>query len=327
LWSGSTVYGPPEARAGKFVADGVFDPNKVDPQIGVAVVIRQLMELDNSISFGDIPSAPIGVSEPDVVLADDMLQVQSSLNALGIQPQLVEDGINGKHTMAAISLFQRQHGLNDTGLPNAATIAAIAKASVPPAPATPAPSGLPQILQQLQVLEQAVLSMSNSAANNNAATPSAPINPSDPIAIVERALGMMQKLNLQSGTGASTVGPGTPTAEQLQQVMNVILAMTGQSKPELGQVNGALGETIGNLLDGKKTAIGIFGSLFTSLLSAAASLPQTGGLAGVVQMIATSVPGLSQFALPIFLAMTAWGVLGKLEKWSQGTAPPPKPQA
>ena len=133
LWSGSTVYGPPEARAGKFVADGVFDPNKVDPQIGVAVVLKQLMALDNSISFGGPPSAPIGAPEPDVILADDVLQVQRSLNALGIQPQLVEDGINGKHTMAAISLFQQQHGLNDTGLPDAATITAIAKASVQPA--------------------------------------------------------------------------------------------------------------------------------------------------------------------------------------------------
>jgi hypothetical protein len=42
--------------------------------------------------------------------------------------------------------------------------------------------------------------------------------------------------------------------------------------------------------------------------------------------IVGAVPGLGQVALPIFLAMTAWGVLGKIEKWAQGTAPPPKPQ-
>ena len=91
-------------------------------------------------------------------------------------------------------------------------------------------------------------------------------------------------------------------------------------------MNGALGETIGNLLNGKKTAIGIGGSLITSLLAAVTSSPNAGGLAGLLGTIATSVPGLSQFTLPIFLAITAWGVLGKIEKWSQGTAPPPKPQ-
>ena len=49
-----------EERAGKFVADGVFDPNKVDPQLGVAVILKELMGLDNSIIFGVAPSAPSG---------------------------------------------------------------------------------------------------------------------------------------------------------------------------------------------------------------------------------------------------------------------------
>ena len=35
----------------------------------------------------------------------------------------------------------------------------------------------------------------------------------------------------------------------------------------MGQVNGALGETLGNLLNGKKTAIGIVGTALTSVLS------------------------------------------------------------
>jgi hypothetical protein len=43
-------------------------------------------------------------------------------------------------------------------------------------------------------------------------------------------------------------------------------------------------------------------------------------------LLATLTPaaGLSGFALPVFLGMTAWGVLGKMEKWAQGTAPPPR---
>jgi hypothetical protein len=28
--------------------------------------------------------------------------------------------------------------------------------------------------------------------------------------------------------------------------------------------------------------------------------------------------------MPIFLGLAAWGVLGKMEKWAQGTAPPPR---
>jgi hypothetical protein len=31
---------------------------------------------------------------------------------------------------------------------------------------------------------------------------------------------------------------------------------------------------------------------------------------------------LSGYAMPVFLALAAWGALGKFEKWAQGTAPP-----
>src|SRR5262245_37128263 len=50
LWGGSNIYGPPEQRPGKFVADGVFDPNKVDPQLGAAVILQAMMALDPSIT-------------------------------------------------------------------------------------------------------------------------------------------------------------------------------------------------------------------------------------------------------------------------------------
>jgi hypothetical protein len=174
----------------------------------------------------------------------------------------------------------------------------------------------------LQALEQAILSI-----NKGSAMAPGPLNPNDPIAVIERVTGILQKLNLPSGPAAALpANSGTASAEQLQQAMNVILAIAGRAQPVLGQVNGALGQTIGNLLNGKKAAIGIGGSLLTSLLSAAAASPQASGLGGVVQLLATSVPGLGQFALPIFLAMTVWGVLGKFEKWNQGTAPLPKAQ-
>lgn len=48
VWSGTDQY----AR-GKYVADGVFDPNAVDQQIGCAGLILALRELDPSVRFAD----------------------------------------------------------------------------------------------------------------------------------------------------------------------------------------------------------------------------------------------------------------------------------
>ncbi|AWM02526.1 hypothetical protein [Bradyrhizobium amphicarpaeae] len=46
LWSGTNQY-----RAGKYVRDGVYDPGKVDPQLGCAALMIALMELDPEIDF------------------------------------------------------------------------------------------------------------------------------------------------------------------------------------------------------------------------------------------------------------------------------------
>jgi hypothetical protein len=128
-----------------------------------------------------------------------------------------------------------------------------------------------------------------------------------------------------AGTTTSTTAPAN--VDQLKQAVDFLVTILGKGNmPALGQVNGALGDTIGNMLNGKKTAIGIGGSLLTTLLAHVTSDPSGGGLGGLLGTVAMAVPGLSQFALPVFLAISAWGVLGKLEKWAQGTAPPPKPQ-
>ena len=116
----------------------------------------------------------------------------------------------------------------------------------------------------------------------------------------------------------------TPQPAQLGKALDLIrtiLAPGADGKPAaLGQVNGALGQTIGNLLNGKKTAIGLLGAVATPLLTQAST---STALAPVLALL-TPAAGLSGFALPVFLGLTAWGVLGKMEKWSQGTAPPPK---
>ncbi|MGY3234822.1 lysozyme family protein [Bradyrhizobium sp. USDA 4448] len=52
LWSGTDQY-----RAGKYVRDGVYDPDKVDPQVGCAALLMALAELDPGISFAGMKIA------------------------------------------------------------------------------------------------------------------------------------------------------------------------------------------------------------------------------------------------------------------------------
>lgn len=46
LWAGTDQY-----RAGKYVKDGVYDPDKVDAQMGCAALLMALMAIDPSITF------------------------------------------------------------------------------------------------------------------------------------------------------------------------------------------------------------------------------------------------------------------------------------
>ena len=317
LYGGSNIYGPPEARGGKFVRDHVFDPQFVDTQLGTAVILKVLLDLDQSIKLDGAPPMASISPEPDEVLGETILMVQRSLNKLGADPLLAEDGRNGPRTKEAISKFQRQSGLPDTGIPDVATIAAITQKSAVPAQTQISSDVLLQIIQRLEALARPI--QTSQTSGGTAALPN------DSVAIAERLLGLVQKAAAQPGT--APLPKPQQDSDQFKKAIAILAALTGgrtDGKSPLGQVNGALGETIGNLLDGKKTAIGIGGSLITTLLAAVTSSPSAGGLAGLFGTIATSVPGLSQFALPIFLAMSAWGVLGKFEKWAQGTAPPPK---
>jgi lysozyme family protein/peptidoglycan hydrolase-like protein with peptidoglycan-binding domain len=431
LYGGSTLYGPTEARAGKYIRDHVFDPNVNDPQLGTAVVLHALMALDPSIKMDG--TAPVsGNPDPDEEMESSVTAMQQALNKLGADPQLVDDGISGPRTKAAVSRFQQQNGLKDTGLLDGITIAAITRATTQPVQA--ANGDLSQIMQKLNDLNQAVLSggiipavttpavTTPSVTTPSVTTPAvttpagttaggttaggvipggitpAVVTPgalpvdlsqilgrleniaqvlqpgatpagttptvtlpggqsiqlsqvlnrleglaqvlaggaapagttpaittqpvtNDPLGLLQRLFSLVNKTVPATGT---TTGANPAPTDQLKQVVDLLSALLS-NKPVLGQVNGALGETIGNLLNGKKTALGTFGALITSLLSSVTATPGSGGIAGLLGTIANAVPGLSQFALPISLALAAWGVLGKMEKWAQGTAPPPKP--
>jgi peptidoglycan hydrolase-like protein with peptidoglycan-binding domain len=232
----------------------------------------------------DVPVVPVPMPVP----SHDTLWVQQSLNVLGANPPLAEDGISGPLTMAALVQFQQMNGLSPSGVADAATIAAIERKLRTPVRPVPGP------------------------------TPSAP---TDIIALLERLVMLIEKLKAQRpvpdpSSGASQTERLRKTVELLSAILSPGTAATTQP---IGQVNGALGDTIGKLLNGKKTAIGLLGAVITPILS---HVPPGTGLGQVLAML-TPAAGLSSFTMPIFLGLAAWGVLGKMEKWAQGTAPPP----
>jgi putative peptidoglycan binding protein len=215
------------------------------------------------------------------------LWVQQSLNKLGADPRLAEDGIAGHNTMAAVMQFQRQNGLDVTGFADGATVAAIDR--------------------KLRFEGGGI-----------------PSGPNEITAWLERLVMLIERLQAQRTTPTPTTTPIPQQPEQLRKALELLTAILvpgadGKSLP-LGQVNGALGETLGKLLNGKKTAIGIIGAALTAIMS---NVPAGTGLGDVLALL-TPAAGLSPFTMPIFLGLSAWGVLGKFEKWRQGSAPPPR---
>lgn len=106
--------------------------------------------------------------------------------------------------------------------------------------------------------------------------------------------------------------------------------LASSSDPQLTPVNGALGKTIGQALDGRKTAIGIVGLLVTTILPiffpqlapiVRAAEPLLNAATGAVGAAAStaqtdSLPReLVAAAYPVFAALTGWGLTGKVEKW------------
>lgn len=61
IWAGTNQYG-----SGKYVRDGVYDPNFVDTQLGCAGLLMAMAQIDGSVVFG---AAPRGQSAPTVRLS------------------------------------------------------------------------------------------------------------------------------------------------------------------------------------------------------------------------------------------------------------------
>lgn len=64
VWSGTDQY-----SRGKYVADGKFDPNVVDKQLGCAGLIMAMMQIDPSIQFGTVKIGVVASSGAAVVPA------------------------------------------------------------------------------------------------------------------------------------------------------------------------------------------------------------------------------------------------------------------
>jgi lysozyme family protein len=108
IWSGTDQY-----VKGKYVADGVFDKEAVDKQLGCAGLILAIRDIDPTVAFGTS------------VQVFDAEWLQASLNKLGTLPPLEVDGIAGAATRIAVRAFQKSHGLAVDGLAGPLTIAAI----------------------------------------------------------------------------------------------------------------------------------------------------------------------------------------------------------
>ncbi len=114
IWSGTDQY-----IKGKYVADGVFDPEEVDKQLGCAGLILAIMAIDPSIVFDKTaPQVPVGPVR-------DGIWLQNSLNKLGANPTLEVDGIVGSATRNAVRAFQLAQNLVVDGLVGPATFAAL----------------------------------------------------------------------------------------------------------------------------------------------------------------------------------------------------------
>ncbi len=144
-------------------------------------------------------------------------------------------------------------------------------------------------------------------------------------ALIQQALslGQIVKAAQAQPAAAATSEP----QDQIKQAISILTTLTGGtpgsgdgSGNSLGPVNGALGQTIGNLLDNKKSAIGIIGALATSVLQVVGPSVPINSILPVLGASAT--PGLGNVVMPLFLAMSAWGILGKMEKWSQTSISP-----
>lgn len=158
LWSGSNIY-----SGGKYVADGVWDPDANDRQLGIIPVIVKMGELEPSLRIGAPLPVAVNPSPPPIILTPQPVGatltgtkwIQDSLNKImaadpvtfkGYEP-LGVDGDYGRRTRENVRLYQQIRGLATDGLAGQQTthaidvdltkIASMTTVSVTPKPSDP----------------------------------------------------------------------------------------------------------------------------------------------------------------------------------------------
>ena len=106
---------------------------------------------------------------------------------------------------------------------------------------------------------------------------------------------------------------GNLNPAKLGEIIKTIVPQSSSLTP----VNAMLGDTVGGVLNGRKTAIGVIGSLLFGLLGGSTGDPtaiaQNAG--SVLGPLLQTLGGASPVALPVLAATTVWGILGKIDKW------------
>jgi lysozyme family protein len=186
LWSATTNY-----QRGKFVRDGVFDPNAVSSQVGAMALLRRMIDVEGvnipaeeDVPLPDAPPPPADADlarqpYPGVVVRLNhpepavVMLLQRRLNQLGCWPQidaqgravpLDVDGDFGQGTASAVKLFQARSvdaqgkPMSVDGVVGPATWAALfAQAPLAPVvltPIAPAPVLLRKVIEVASVEEQ-----------------------------------------------------------------------------------------------------------------------------------------------------------------------------
>jgi hypothetical protein len=128
---------------------------------------------------------------------------------------------------------------------------------------------------------------------------------------------LVRKDRPQPAAAAAAADGDVVDPETIRAIKGVVSELVARN-PKLAPVNNALGAGLGNLLTGKKTALGLIGSVLAAMFEKAPAGGVLDQLAGVATKAIPALGGLSGPLLPVFLAVTAWGFLGKQEKWNLG---------
>ncbi len=191
-----------------------------------------------------------------------------------------------------------------------------------------------RVLAELRPADPAIITMGRAFDVDNAAAPVAGTGSGEKELIAMLAGLLGERLGANSNFAANMALRHEETVPENLPVETI-------GKPPLTPVNAALGNGIGELLNGRKTGIGILGLLATAIVptlfpqfapfvalfkNLGATDPVLVGqvVSGAGDAATTTVPvvatGGTSIMTTLFTALTGWGLLGKVEKWVKGRA-------